>query len=78
MDMCLSFSRLVRGCLGLWALAAATIAGGGVVTMRAAERPADPTPHGAVPSPRQLAWHELEFYGFVHFTVNTFTDREWG
>lgn len=32
----------------------------------------------AVPSPRQLAWQEMEFTGFLHFTVNTFTDREWG
>ena len=37
-----------------------------------------PTPYGVLPSERQLKWHELEFYGFIHFTVNTFTDREWG
>jgi alpha-L-fucosidase len=37
-----------------------------------------PTPYGPVPSGRQLRWHDLEFYGFLHFTVNTFTDKEWG
>ena len=37
-----------------------------------------PQPFGPVPTERQLRWHEMEFFGFLHFTVNTFTDKEWG
>lgn len=31
-----------------------------------------------VPSKRQIEFQKTEFYAFVHFTVNTFTDKEWG
>ncbi|MEN9958642.1 MAG: hypothetical protein RLZZ474_886 [Bacteroidota bacterium] len=31
-----------------------------------------------IPSTKQLNWQALEYYGFVHFNMNTFTNVEWG
>ncbi len=47
-------------------------------TSIAQERVSPLASHGPIPSARQLRWQEMEFYGFLHFSINTFTDKEWG
>lgn len=37
-----------------------------------------PRPPRPVPNPAQLQWQRDELALFAHFTVNTYTDREWG
>lgn len=44
----------------------------------ACDRTPLPEPLEPVPSARQFAWHQMEFYAFVHFNMNTFTNMEWG
>jgi len=31
-----------------------------------------------IPSERQRLWQEMEYYAFIHFNMNTFTNKEWG
>jgi alpha-L-fucosidase len=50
----------------------------GAVLSCTKEKVAPPKAILPVPSDAQLAWHEMETNAFIHFTINTFTDKEWG
>lgn len=49
-----------------------------IFTFSSCDNTPPPEAVGPLPSERQLGWHELQFYAFVHFNMNTFTDMEWG
>ena len=36
------------------------------------------TPCGPIPNENQLRWQDMEMYAFIHYSLNTYTDEEWG
>ncbi|MFD2597855.1 alpha-L-fucosidase [Sphingobacterium corticis] len=57
--------------LTIWLLA-------GTLTACQTSAPPEPQPYGALPSERQLRWHEMETYCLIHFTPTTYQNKEWG
>ena len=37
-----------------------------------------PAPVGPLPNENQLRWQDMEMYAFIHYSLNTYTDQEWG
>lgn len=37
-----------------------------------------PEAYGPLPSENQLHWQEMEYYAFIHFSLNTYTNQSWG
>lgn len=38
----------------------------------------DPEPFGPTPNENQIALQDMEEYAFLHYSMNTYTDQEWG
>lgn len=49
-----------------------------LITGASYAQPAAPQPYGPVPSANQMRWQQMEYYAFVHFSLNTYTDQSWG
>jgi len=37
-----------------------------------------PSPVGPIPTDNQIRWQEMEYYSFLHYSLNTYTDQSWG
>ncbi len=37
-----------------------------------------PQPCGPTPSAKQIEWQDMDMYAFIHYSLNTYTDQEWG
>ncbi len=35
-------------------------------------------PYDPIPTANQLRWQKMEYYAFIHYSINTYTDMAWG
>lgn len=49
----------------------------GIIVLASCKKEVLPAPVEPIPSAKQIAWQEMEYYGFLHFNMNTFTNEEW-
>ena len=42
------------------------------------QEPADISPNEVVPTAKLVSYQQMELIGFIHFSINTFTNKEWG
>ena len=49
-----------------------------LLTLALALAACEEKPYGALPTPQQIAWQDMELTMFCHFGPNTFTGLEWG
>ena len=49
-----------------------------VLTIGCSQTEGLPEAVGPTPSENQMRWQEMEYYAFIHFSLNTYTDQSWG
>ena len=49
-----------------------------LLTLQSNARVRYDAPCGPVPTQNQLRWQDMEMYAFIHYSLNTYTDQEWG
>ncbi|TVZ60401.1 alpha-L-fucosidase [Flavobacteriaceae bacterium MAR_2010_105] len=49
-----------------------------LLVVQSCDNVTSPKAIGPIPNTHQTTWQDMEFYGFIHFGLNSFSDVEWG